>query len=213
MDNFWSFLNQTLALSVTAALILLLKKLFEDKLSPGGSSGSGPSSPCGCCCRWGSFTAISSPRGRCCWRGGKIPWREHAAPLSPPPTRPSPYRLPSLSFRMDFPFPGASPTGSSTSTRSGWCSPFCSWLGPIVSSAIQYPRDVRRVRRRRPRSRLWRRPTPSPCPGGSWCCPRWRAPSSVAFFGRCWCFRSGRWTTRCCSMSSFTSGTATCGPG
>ena len=34
MDNIWSFLNQTLALSVTAALILLLKKLFEDKLSP-----------------------------------------------------------------------------------------------------------------------------------------------------------------------------------
>ena len=34
MDNLWSFLNQTLALSVTAALILLLKKLFEDKLSP-----------------------------------------------------------------------------------------------------------------------------------------------------------------------------------
>ena len=34
MDNLWSFLNQTLALSVTAVLILLLKKLFEDKLSP-----------------------------------------------------------------------------------------------------------------------------------------------------------------------------------
>ena len=34
MDNLWSFLNQTLALSVTAALILLLKKFFEDKLSP-----------------------------------------------------------------------------------------------------------------------------------------------------------------------------------
>ena len=34
MDNLWSFLNQTLALSVTAALLLLLKKLFEDKLSP-----------------------------------------------------------------------------------------------------------------------------------------------------------------------------------
>lgn len=34
MDNIWSFLNQTLTLSVTAVLILLLKKLFEDKLSP-----------------------------------------------------------------------------------------------------------------------------------------------------------------------------------
>ena len=34
MDNLWAFLNQTLALSVTAVLLLLLKKLFEDKLSP-----------------------------------------------------------------------------------------------------------------------------------------------------------------------------------
>ena len=34
MDNIWSFLTQTLAVSLTAALLLVVKRLFLDKLSP-----------------------------------------------------------------------------------------------------------------------------------------------------------------------------------
>ena len=34
MDNLWSFLYQTLAVSVAAAVLLIAKRLFLDKLSP-----------------------------------------------------------------------------------------------------------------------------------------------------------------------------------
>ena len=34
MDNLWSFLWQTLTLSVVGALLLLVKRLLADKLSP-----------------------------------------------------------------------------------------------------------------------------------------------------------------------------------
>lgn len=47
MANLWAFLYQTLTLSVTAAVLLIAKRLFLDKLSPGGSMGCGPSLPCG----------------------------------------------------------------------------------------------------------------------------------------------------------------------
>ena len=34
MYNIWGFLLQTMAVSIVAVIILLLKKIFEDKLSP-----------------------------------------------------------------------------------------------------------------------------------------------------------------------------------
>ena len=34
MSNIWEFLLQTATVSLTAGLLLLLKKLFEDKLPP-----------------------------------------------------------------------------------------------------------------------------------------------------------------------------------
>ncbi|WP_162612081.1 hypothetical protein [Flavonifractor sp. An306] len=61
MENIWAFLLQTLTASVAAAVLLLAKRLFLDKLSPRCSTGCGPFWPSGCCCRRGSGAGRPCP--------------------------------------------------------------------------------------------------------------------------------------------------------
>lgn len=51
MENIWMFLQQTAAASLVALFLLILQRIFLDKLSPGGSTGCGLSCSCGCWCR------------------------------------------------------------------------------------------------------------------------------------------------------------------
>ena len=213
MDNLWSVLAQTLALSVAAAVLLAAKRLFLDKLSP----------------RWQyGVWAILALRallpagllGRTLVPGGRVvleaAWLQVELPLSSVLT--DPYGVTEVLAPVPlFPF-GLPVPGSITDVL------FYVYAAGVLLLALWFFLSYARLR-----AAIRRGLSPAPevlaqvegvaaryglkAPRRVVVLPGLRAPSSAAPCARCWRSPTGRWTTRCSSTSCSTSAMATCGPG
>ena len=86
MDNLWSVLAQTLALSVAAAVLLAAKRLFLDKLSPRWQYGVWAILALRALLPAGLLGRTLVPAGGWCWRRPGSRWSSPCPPFSPIPT-------------------------------------------------------------------------------------------------------------------------------
>ena len=205
MDNLWSVLAQTLALSVAALVLLAAKRLFLDKLSPRWQYGVWAILALRALLPAGLLGRTLVPGGRVVLEAARL---QVELPLSSVLT--DPYGVTEVLAPVPlFPF-GLPVPGSITDVL------FYVYAAGVLLLALWFFLSYARLR-----AAIRRGLSPAPevlaqvegvAARYGLKAPR-RAPSSAAPCARCWRSPAGRWTTRCSSTSCSTSVMATCGPG